>query len=148
MGLHGNDEYEELYIKEDGSYELSNPSYGTTTGPMNPGSKYFIYERNDENGLNNLIQNIDSNNITLSPLDGASDEIKDIINSNKIQIELSNDINTNSITNNDYNSRAITLFYRGDISPFDCNLTLNLSNNGNNYSLTVPVTVNVVPYIN
>lgn len=146
IGLRGNNEYEELYIKEDGSYELSNPSYGNSTGPNNPDSKYFIYERNDENGLNNLIQNIDSNNITLSPLDGASDEIKDIINSNKIQIELSNDINTNSITNNDYNSRAITLIYRGDISPFDCNLTLNLSNNGNNYSLTVPVTVSVVPY--
>lgn len=146
IGLHGNNEYEEIYIKDDGSHELSNPSYGNSTGPNNPDSKYFIYERNDENGLNNLIQNIDSNNITLSPLDGASDEIKDIINSNKVQIELSNDINTNSITNNDYNSRAITLIYRGDISPFDCNLTLNLSNNGNNYSLTVPVTVSVVPY--
>lgn len=146
IGLHGNNEYEEVYIKDDGSYELSNPSYGDTTGPKNPDSKYFIYERNDENGLNNLIQNIDLNNITLSPLEGASDEIKDIINSNKVQIELSNDINTNSITNNDYNSRAITLTYRGVISPFDCNLTLNLSNNGNEYSLTVPVTVNVIPY--
>lgn len=146
IGLHGNNEYEEIYIKDDGSYELSNPSYGNSTGPNNPDSKYFIYERNDENGLNNLIRNIDLNNITLSPLDSASDEIKDIINSNKVQIELSNDINTNSITNNDYNSRAITLIYRGDISPFDCNLTLNLSNNGYDYSLTVPVTVNVVPY--
>ncbi len=146
IGLHGNNEYEEVYIKDDGSYELSNPSYGDTTGPKNPDSKYFIYERNDENGLNNLIQNIDLNNITLSPLEGASDEIKDIINSNKVQIELSNDININSITNNDYNSRAITLTYRGVISPFDCNLTLNLSNNGNEYSLTVPVTVNVIPY--
>lgn len=146
IGLHGNNEYEEIYIKDDGSYELSNPSYGNSTGPNNPDSKYFIYERNDENGLNNLIRNIDLNNITLSPLDSASDEIKDIINSNKVQIELSNDINTNSITDNDYNSRAITLIYRGDISPFDCNLTLNLSNNGYDYSLTVPVTVNVVPY--
>lgn len=146
IGLHGNNEYEEVYIKDDGSYELSNPSYGDTTGPKNPDSKYFVYERNDENGLNNLIQNIDLNNITLSALDGASDEIKDIINSNKVQIELSDNININSITNNDYNSRAITLIYRGDISPFDCNLTLNLSNNGNNYLLTVPVTINVVPY--
>lgn len=146
IGLHGNNEYEEVYIKDDGSYELSNPSYGDTTGPKNPDSKYFVYERNDENGLNNLIQNIDLNNITLSALDGASDEIKDIINSNKVQIELSDNININSITNNDYNSRAITLIYRGDISPFDCNLTLKLSNNGNNYLLTVPVTINVVPY--
>ncbi len=146
IGLHGNNEYEEVYIKDDGSYELSNPSYGDTTGPKNPDSKYFIYERNDENGLKNIVQNISISDITLTPLDDASDEIKDIINSNKVQIELSNDINTNSITNNDYNSRAITLIYRGDISPFDCNLTLNLSNNGNNYSLTAPVTVNVVPY--
>lgn len=146
IGLHGNNEYEEVYIKDDGSYELSNPSYGDTTGPKNLDSKYFVYERNDENGLNNLIQNIDLNNITLSALDGASDEIKDIINSNKVQIELSDNININSITNNDYNSRAITLIYRGDISPFDCNLTLNLSNNGNYYLLTVPVTINVVPY--
>lgn len=146
IGLHGNNEYEELYIKDDNSFVLSNPSYGTTTGPKNPDSKYFIYERNDENGLNNIVKNISISDITLMPLDDASDEIKDIINSNKVQVELSNDINTNSITNNDYNSRAITLIYRGDISPFDCNLTLNLSNNGNNYPLTVPVTVNVVPY--
>ena len=146
IGLHGNNEYEELYIKDDNSFVLSNPSYGSTTGPKNPDSKYFIYERNDENGLSDLIQKIDLNNITLSPLDGATDEIKDIINKNKVQIELSTEINTNSITNNDYNSRAITLIYRGDISPFDCNLTLNLSNNGYNYSLTVPVTANVVPY--
>lgn len=147
IGLHGNNEYEEVYIKDDGSYELSNPSYGDTTGPKNPDSKYFIYERNDENGLNNLVKNIDVDNITLTAFDDADDEIKDIINNGKVQIQLSNDIHTNSITNNDYNSRAITLIYRGEISPFDCNLTLNLSNNGNNYSLTVPVTVNVVPYV-
>ena len=146
FGLHGNNEYEELYIKEDGTYELSNPSYGSTTGPKNPNSKYFIYERNDENGLKDLVKNINVDNITLSPFDDATDEIKDIINNGKVQIELSNDININSITNNDYNSRAITLIYRGDISTFDCNLNLNLSNNGNNYPLTVPVTVNVVPY--
>lgn len=147
FGLHGDNEYEELYIKEDGTYELSNPSYGSTTGPKNPDSKYFIYERNDENGLKDLVKNINVDNITLSPFDDANDEIKDIINNGKVQIQLSNDINSNSITNNDYNSRAITLIYRGEISPFDCNLTLNLSNNGNNYSLTVPVTVNVVPYM-
>lgn len=146
IGLHGNNEYEEVYIKDDGSYELSNPSYGDTTGPKNPDSKYFIYERNDENGLKDLVKNIDLDNITLSPFDDATDDIKEIINNGKVQIELSNDIKTNSITNNDYNSRAITLTYRGDISSFDCNLTLNLSNNGNNYPLTVPVTVNVVPY--
>lgn len=146
IGLHGNNEYEEVYIKDDGSYELSNPSYGDTTGPKNPDSKYFIYERNDENGLNNLVKNIDIGNIALSPFDDATDDIKEIINNGKVQIELSNDIHTNSITNNDYNSRAITLTHRGVISPFDCNLTLNLSNNGSNYSLTVPVTVNVVPY--
>ena len=146
FGLHGDNEYEELYIKEDGTYELSNPSYGSTTGPKNPDSKYFIYERNDENGLKDLVKNINVDNITLSPFDDATDEIKDIINNGKVQIELSNDININSITNNDYNSRAITLIYRGDISTFDCNLNLNLSNNGNNYPLTVPVTVNVVPY--
>lgn len=147
IGLHGNNEYEEVYIKDDGSYELSNPSYGDTTGPKNPDSKYFIYERNDENGLNNLVKNIDIVNIALSPFDDATDDIKEIINNGKVQIELSNDLKTNSITNNDYNSRAITLTHRGVISPFDCNLTLNLSNNGNNYSLTVPVTVNVVPYV-
>ena len=147
IGLHGNNEYEEVYIKDDGSYELSNPSYGDTTGPKNPDSKYFIYERNDENGLNNLVKNIDIGNIALSPFDDATDDIKEIINNGKVQIELSNDLKTNSITNNDYNSRAITLTHRGVISPFDCNLTLNLSNNGNNYSLTVPVTVNVVPYV-
>lgn len=146
IGLHGNNEYEEVYIKDDGSYELSNPSYGDTTGPKNPDSKYFIYERNDENGLKDLVKNIDLDNITLSPFDDATDDIKEIINNGKVQIELSNDIKTNSITNNDYNSRAITLTYRGDISSFDCNLTLNLSNNGNEYSLTVPVTVNVIPY--
>lgn len=146
IGLHGNNEYEEVYIKDDGSYELSNPSYGDTTGPKNPDSKYFIYERNDENGLKDLVKNIDLDNITLSPFDDATDDIKEIINNGKVQIELSNDIKTNSITNNDYNSRAITLTYIGDISSFDCNLTLNLSNNGNNYPLTVPVTVNVVPY--
>ena len=146
FGLHGDNEYEELYIKEDGTYELSNPSYGSTTGPKNPDSKYFIYERNDENGLKDLVKNINVDNITLSPFDDATDEIKDIINNGKVQIELSNDININSITNNDYNSRAITLIYRGDISTFDCNLILNISNNGNNYPLTVPVTVNVVPY--
>lgn len=146
FGLHGDNEYEELYIKEDGTYELSNPSYGSTTGPKNPDSKYFIYERNDENGLKDLVKNINVDNITLSPFDDATDEIKDIINNGKVQIELSNDININSITNNDYNSRAIALIYRGDISTFDCNLNLNLSNNGNNYPLTVPVTVNVVPY--
>ena len=146
FGLHGNNEYEEVYIKDDGSYELSNPSYGDTTGPKNPDSKYFIYERNDENGLKDLVKNIDLDNITLSPFDDATDDIKEIINNGKVQIELSNDININSITNNDYNSRAIALIYRGDISTFDCNLNLNLSNNGNNYPLTVPVTVNVVPY--
>lgn len=146
IGLHGNNEYEEVYIKDDGSYELSNPSYGDTTGPKNPDSKYFIYERNDENGLKDLVKNIDLDNITLSPFDDATDDIKEIINNGKVQIELSNDIKKNSITNNDYNSRAITLTYRGDISPFDCTLTLKLSNNGNNYLLTVPVTVNVVPY--
>lgn len=146
FGLHGDNEYEELYIKEDGTYELSNQSYGSTTGPKNPDSKYFIYERNDENGLKDLVKNINVDNITLSPFDDATDEIKDIINNGKVQIELSNDININSITNNDYNSRAITLIYRGDISTFDCNLNLNFSNNGNNYPLTVPVTVNVVPY--
>lgn len=142
FGLHGN-KYHEMLINGS-EIKLSEPSYGTTTGPKNEESNYFIYERNDDNDAINrdLIQSITKDNILLSPFDDATDETKGIIENN-VNIVLSDKTDTNSINNNDYNSKAISLIYKGGtLETFDCNLSVNV----NGTTLIVPVTLNLIPY--
>lgn len=145
VGICGNN-YSEITIN-DTSYATmaTSPSYGTF-GPKNDESKYFIYERNDPNATvnNNLIKNVVRDDISLSSSDP---DIQTEIDNNLVDIKLSN-LTTNSISNNDYNTRAITLSYRGDkYTSFECTLTVNIrNNNGKAFPLVVPVTVTTVPY--
>lgn len=145
VGICGNN-YSEITIN-DTSYATmaTSPSYGTF-GPKNDESKYFIYERNDQNATvnNNLIKNVVRDDISLSSSDP---DIQTKIDNNLVDIKLSN-LTTNSISNNDYNTRAITLSYRGDkYTSFECTLTVNIrNNNGKAFPLVVPVTVTTVPY--
>lgn len=143
VGICGNN-YSEITIN-DTSYATmaTSPTYGSF-GPKNDESKYFIYERNDPNATvnNNLIKKVELSDISLSSDDPNIQPELDYID-----IELLN-ISTNSISNNDYNTRAITLSYRGDkYTSFECTLTVNIrNNNGNAFPLVVPVTVTTVPY--
>ena len=145
VGICGNN-YSEITINDTNYATMAtSPNYGTF-GPKNDESKYFIYERNDPNATvnNDLIKNVTVNDISLSSIDS---DIQTEIDNNLIDIKLS-DITTNSISNNDYNSRAITLSYRGNkFDTFGCTLKVNISNNnGDTFPLEVPVTVNTVPY--
>ena len=143
VGVCGNS-YSEITIN-DTSYATmaTSPTYGSF-GPKNDESKYFIYERNDPNATvnNNLIKKVELSDISLSSDDPNIQPELDYVD-----IELLN-ISTNSISNNDYNTRAITLSYRGDkYTSFECTLTVNIkNNNGNAFPLVVPVTVTTVPY--
>lgn len=145
VGVCGNS-YSEITINDTGYATMAtSPTYGSF-GPKNDESKYFIYERNDPNATvnNNLIKNVVRDDISLSSSDP---DIQTEINNNLVDIKLSN-LTTNSISNNDYNTRAITLSYRGDkYTSFECTLTVNIrNNNGNAFPLVVPVTVTTVPY--
>lgn len=145
VGICGNN-YSEITINDTNYATMAtSPNYGTL-GPKNDESKYFIYERNDPNATvnNELIKNITVDDILLSSNDL---DIQTLINNNLVDIKLSN-ITTNSISNNDYNTRAITLSYRGDkFDKFECTLKVNIrNNNGDTFPLEVPVTVNTVPY--
>lgn len=145
VGVCGNS-YSEITINDTNlaTYATS-PNYGSF-GPKNDESKYFIYERNDPNATvnNDLIKNVTVNDITLSSTDS---DIQTKIDNGLVDIKLS-DITTNSISNNDYNTRAITLSYRGDrYETFECTLKVNIrNNNGDTFPLEVPVTVTTVPY--
>lgn len=145
VGVCGNS-YSEITINDTGYATMAtSPTYGSF-GPKNDESKYFVYERNDPNATvnNNLIKNVVRDDISLSSSDP---DIQTEINNNLVDIKLSN-LTTNSISNNDYNTRAITLSYRGDkYTSFECTLTVNIrNNNGNAFPLVVPVTVTTVPY--
>ena len=143
VGICGNS-YSELTINDTGFATMAtNPTYGSF-GPKNDESKYFIYERNDPNAtvINNLIKNVEKDDISLSSTDPTIQPELSLV-----EIKLSN-ITTNSISNNDYNTRAITLSYRGtEQKTFDCTLTVKIKiNNGTTIPLVVPVTVTAVPY--
>lgn len=145
VGICGN-KYSELTINDTGYATMAtSPTYGSF-GPKNDESKYFIYERNDPNATvnNNLIKNVELADISLS---SNYHDIQNEIDNKLVDIKLS-DITTNSISNNDYNTRAITLAYRGNnYESFDCTLTVNIkNNNGTTIHLVVPVTVTTVPY--
>lgn len=143
VGICGNN-YSELTIKDTGfATMVTNPTYGSF-GPKNDESKYFIYERNDPNAtvINNLIKNVEKDDISLSSTDPTIQPELSLV-----EIKLSN-ITTNSISNNDYNTRAITLSYRGtEQKTFDCTLTVKIKiNNETTIPLVVQVTVTTVPY--
>lgn len=145
VGICGNN-YSEITINDTNYATMAtSPNYGTF-GPKNDESKYFIYERNDPNATvnNDLIKNVTVNDITLSSTDS---DIQTKIDNGLVDIKLS-DITTNSISNNDYNTRAITLSYRGDrYETFECTLKVNIRNNKcDTFPLEVPVTVTTVPY--
>lgn len=145
VGICGNN-YSEITINDTNYTTMAtSPNYGTF-GPKNDESKYFIYERNDPNATvnNDLIKNVTVNDITLSSTDS---DIQTKIDNGLVDIKLS-DITTNSISNNDYNTRAITLSYRGDrYETFECTLKVNIRNsNDDTFPLEVPVTVTTVPY--
>lgn len=145
VGVCGNS-YSEITINDTNYATMAtSPTYGSF-GPKNDESKYFIYERNDPNATinNDLIKNVTVDDITLS---SSKVDIQTEIDNKLVDIKLSNLI-TNSISNNDYNTRAITLSYRGDkYNSFDCTLKVNIrNNNGNAFPLVVPVTVTTVPY--
>ena len=145
VGICGNN-YSEITINDTNYATMAtSPNYGTF-GPKNDESKYFIYERNDQNATvnNDLIKNVTVNDITLSSTDS---DIQTKIDNGLVDIKLS-DITTNSISNNDYNTRAITLSYRGDrYETFECTLKVNIRNsNDDTFPLEVPVTVTTVPY--
>lgn len=136
--------YSEITINDTGYTTMAtSPTYGAF-GPKNDESKYFIYERNDPNATvnNNLIKKVELSDISLS-----SDDPEIAQELDYVDIELLK-LRTNSISNNDYNTRAITLSYRGDKYPsFECTLTVNIRNdNGDTFPLVVPVTVTTVPY--
>lgn len=145
VGICGNN-YSEITIN-DTSYATmaTSPNYGTF-GPKNDESKYFIYERNDPNSTvnNDLVKNVELGDISLSSIDS---DVQTEIDNDLVDIELSS-IATNSISNNDYNTRAITLSYRGNkYTSFVCTLKVNIkNNNGDTFPLEVPVTVTTVPY--
>lgn len=145
VGICGNN-YSEVTINDTNYVTMAtSPTYGFF-GPKNDESKYFIYERNDPNATinNDLIKNVTVDDISLS---SSKADIQTEIDNKLVDIKLSNLI-TNSISNNDYNTRAITLSYRGDkYDSFDCTLRVNIrNNNGNTFPLVVPVTVTTVPY--
>ena len=145
VGICGNN-YSEITINDTNYATMAtSPNYGTF-GPKNDESKYFIYERNDQNATvnNDLIKNVTVNDITLSSTDS---DIQTKIDNGLVDIKLS-DITTNSISNNDYNTRAIKLSYRGDrYETFECTLKVNIRNsNDDTFPLEVPVTVTTVPY--
>lgn len=145
VGICGNN-YSELTIKDTGFATMAtSPTYGSF-GPKNDESKYFIYERNDSNATiyNNLIKNVELKDISLS---SNNPDIQKEIDNNLVDIKLS-DVTTNSISNNDYNTRAITLSYRGtEQKTLDCTLTVKIKiNNETTIPLVVPVTVTTVPY--
>lgn len=145
VGICGNN-YSEITINDTNYTTMAtSPAYGSF-GPKNDESKYFIYERNDPNATvnNDLIKNVAVVDISLSSSDSG---IQTEINNNLVDIKLS-DITTNSISNNDYNTRAITLSYRGDkYTSFGCILKVNIrNNNGDIFPLEVPITVTAVPY--
>lgn len=145
VGVCGNS-YSEITINDTGYATMAtSPTYGSF-GPKNDESKYFIYERNDPNATinNDLIKNVTVDGISLS---SSKADIQTEIDNDLVDIKLSS-LTTNSISNNDYNTRAITLSYRGDkYTSFECTLTVNIrNNNGNAFPLVVPVTVTTVPY--
>ena len=145
VGICGNN-YSEITINDTNYATMAtSPNYGTL-GPKNDESKYFIYERNDPNATvnNDLIKNVELDDISLS---SNKSNIQTEIDNKLVDIKLSN-ITTNSISNNDYNTRAITLSYRGNnYETFECTLKVNIrNNNGDTFPLEVPVTVNTVPY--
>lgn len=145
VGICGN-KYSEITINDSGyATMVTSPTYGAF-GPKNDESKYFIYERNDLNATvnNDLIKKVELDDISLS---SNKHDIQEEINNKLVDIKLS-DITTNSISNNDYNTCAITLAYRGNnYESFDCTLTVNIkNNNGTTIPLVVPVTVTTVPY--
>lgn len=145
VGVCGNS-YSEITINDTGYATMAtSPTYGSF-GPKNDESKYFIYERNDPNATinNDLIKNVTVDDISLS---SSKADIQTEIDNDLVDIKLSS-LTTNSISNNDYNTRAITLSYRGDkYTSFECTLTVNIrNNNGNAFPLVVPVTVTTVPY--
>lgn len=146
VGICGNN-YSEITINDTNLATMAtSPSYGTF-GPKNDESKYFIYERNDPNATvnNDLIKKVVIDDISLS---SSNPDIQNEINNGLVDIKLYNLV-TNSISNNDYNSRAITLSYRGDKldDAFECTLKVIIrNNNGDTFPLVVPVTVTTVPY--
>lgn len=145
VGVCGNS-YSEITINDTGYATMAtSPTYGSF-GPKNDESKYFIYERNDPNATinNDLIKNVTVDDISLS---SSKADIQTEIDNDLVDIKLSS-LTTNSISNNDYNTRAITLSYRGDkYTSFECTLTVNIRNNNENaFPLVVPVTVTTVPY--
>ena len=145
VGICGNN-YSEITINDTNLATMAtSPSYGTF-GPKNNESKYFIYERNDPNATvnNDLIKKVIIDDISLS---SSNPDIQNEINNGLVDIKLYNLV-TNSISNNDYNTRAITFSYRGyKYDTFECTLKVNIrNNNGDTFPLEVPVTVNTVPY--
>lgn len=145
VGLKGDgDVYNESILKDATFSAVSNKNYGTTTGPVNE-STYFVYERNEKNddGVKDLIGNITSDKLSLSPLAGSTITQATLDN---IQISLG-EINTNSTTNNDYNSRSITFVYKSIIEQeIKCNLTVKVEKDSSSVDLTVPVTIKSQPY--
>ena len=145
VGLKGDgDVYKESILKDDAFGLASNKNYGTTTGPVNENT-YFVYERNEKNesGVKDLIGNITIDKLSLSPLAGSI-ITQDILD--KIQISLG-EINSNSTTNNDYNSRSITFVYKSTSEDeIQCNLTVKVEKDSSSVDLTVPVTIKPQPY--
>lgn len=142
-GLKGdNDTYNESIFKDSKFSIASNKNYGNTTGPVNE-STYFVYERNEknDNGIKDLINNITK--LSLSPIEGSTITQETL---DKIQINLG-EISSNSVTNNDYNSKAITFVYKSTSNEdIKCNLTVRVEKDSSYVDLTVPVTIKPQPY--
>lgn len=142
-GLKGdNDTYNESIFKDSKFSIASNKNYGNTTGPVNE-STYFVYERNEknDNGIKDLINNITK--LSLSPIEGSTITQETL---DKIQINLG-EISSNSVTNNDYNSKAITFVYKSTSNEdIKCNLTVRIEKDSSYIDLNVPVTIKPQPY--
>ena len=145
VGLKGdNDTFNESILKEGNFSAASNKNYGTTTCPVNE-NEYFIYERNEknDNGIKDLIGNITNDNLSLSPIEDSNVTQETL---NKIKIKLG-EISSNSVTNNDYNSRAITFIYKSaSIDDVKCNLIVKVEKDDSYVDLMVPVTIKPQPY--
>ena len=143
VGLAGN-EYSEIIIKNDGTASsIYHPSYGNTTGPLNSDNKYFLYERNDANDSvnHNLIANITIDDISLSSNDPN-------VQAKLARVEKSIlDVKANTITNNDYNSRAISFVYKDNSDDvLACLMSITIHSPLSTYTISVPISIETTPY--
>lgn len=137
LGLHG-DTYSEISIRNDDINNPKNTSIYLSLVRNSFDNVYFIYERNDNNGIKDLI-----NNVTCTVKNGDED-----ITSN-INVVLS-DIDTDAVYNNEFNFRTIILSYKENSSEIYNNvvLTISVDYQGQTYSLDVPVTLKRVLTLN